>query len=318
MSTDKKEFSFVTLFITRKCNLRCTYCNLPSIDTKDISGDEWCQIIDRLAPHTDFFNVLGGEPTLHPRIYQIIEHLNEINANYSMTTNSMSAFDVYKRLVDISKIKSLCVSIDKTNLTNIKRPEDQKSLCGIGLLKKFVKNHGETELIISTVASNYKDLQDVYTLAKEMGVKLAVALQQFSTDERQLNSNSIKNVPPSIQEVKTILRWLVRVSSYDETILDPENYYVAMLDRFLNNKGLWKCSMGLTPAVDSNGDLWPCFDYMGYERKEFSINLILDDIPIDQLKRSIIHECSKCPGCYWNCPFVSELIHSNVINMKFS
>ena len=81
------------IVLTTRCDLYCSGCyNTVRGDTsKDISMDFAKSIIDKLAE----LNVLslsfgGGEPTIHPQLFEIAEYAREKNILPNMTTNGLS------------------------------------------------------------------------------------------------------------------------------------------------------------------------------------------------------------------------------------
>ncbi len=74
------------VFITNKCNLRCTGCFARKVmgdNNQNISLDEYERvIIDFIQKEGKQINLLGGEPLLHPELREILE----INKKYGLKT----------------------------------------------------------------------------------------------------------------------------------------------------------------------------------------------------------------------------------------
>jgi MoaA/NifB/PqqE/SkfB family radical SAM enzyme len=317
MSTNK--FAFVSLFITRKCNLACSYCNLPDNDIYEMSGKEWIKVIDRVAPYVEFFNLIGGEPTLHPDLPEIVEHLNKIGANYSMVTNGTAPHIFYEYLINRCQIKSLCVSMDELHPDD-KKSESMKSIHGRDLVN-FIRNetsYKET-LIISSVISTIDKFSNLATFALTNNCKIALSVRQFSDNEYQFNSNNPAGSKPSRENTIEVLKYIAnRYSSFP--LLDPFEYYIAMLNRYIFKEGEWKCRHGLTPAIDSNGDLWACFDFMGNVNPIIGrprVNLLKEKFTPDTHFEAVRYECINCGGCTWNCPMVSEMVYDGIVKAEF-
>lgn len=57
----------------RRCNLSCTYCNEYDKTSDPVPIDEMHRRIDRLAEFgTSVVTISGGEPMMHPEIYDIV------------------------------------------------------------------------------------------------------------------------------------------------------------------------------------------------------------------------------------------------------
>lgn len=62
--------------ITEHCNLRCIHCDhaSPLLPHRFIDPDQYHRDLEAIAPalHTQEFNVLGGEPLLHPELLELL------------------------------------------------------------------------------------------------------------------------------------------------------------------------------------------------------------------------------------------------------
>jgi MoaA/NifB/PqqE/SkfB family radical SAM enzyme len=73
--------SFLWLEITAKCNLLCSHCYAESGPEGELYGNmtygDWTRVIDEAAElgcHSVQF--IGGEPTMHPRLHDLVDHAN--------------------------------------------------------------------------------------------------------------------------------------------------------------------------------------------------------------------------------------------------
>src|SRR4030042_157706 len=80
---------------TFRCNLRCTYCNLPGLKTPELSPDLWKGVIDRLSDlGCRRVSFLGGEPLLRADLPELVDRVRrrgipvKINAVLSSRTSS--------------------------------------------------------------------------------------------------------------------------------------------------------------------------------------------------------------------------------------
>ncbi len=104
----------VSLEVTRSCNLRCKHCYNDSGVQKrnELSFEEIKQLIDELE-NTGVLNVMltGGEPLLHPRLFDIIELIRLHSMSCMLFTNGTL---LTKEVVTALKgrVLSVTVSID--------------------------------------------------------------------------------------------------------------------------------------------------------------------------------------------------------------
>jgi MoaA/NifB/PqqE/SkfB family radical SAM enzyme len=75
------DLSFLWLEITAKCNLLCSHCYAESGPRGDLHGNmaygDWTRVIDEAAElGCRSVQFIGGEPTLHPRLADLVDHAN--------------------------------------------------------------------------------------------------------------------------------------------------------------------------------------------------------------------------------------------------
>ena len=75
------KLNFIWLEITSKCNLTCTHCYADSGPTGALYGNmaynDWSRVIDEAALlGCRQLQFIGGEPTLHPRLHDLVDHAN--------------------------------------------------------------------------------------------------------------------------------------------------------------------------------------------------------------------------------------------------
>ncbi|MER6365052.1 radical SAM protein [Kitasatospora sp. NPDC001527] len=96
--------TFVWLELTGFCNLTCDHCyadSSPQGTHGTMTLDNWRSVIDQLAAMgTESVSIIGGEPTLHPNIGELITHAHgrglgvEVFSNMTRITDSL--WDVLK------------------------------------------------------------------------------------------------------------------------------------------------------------------------------------------------------------------------------
>jgi MoaA/NifB/PqqE/SkfB family radical SAM enzyme len=75
------DLSFLWLEITAKCNLFCSHCYAKSGPLGALHGDmtysDWTRVIDEASElGCRSVQFIGGEPTLHPRLADLVDHAN--------------------------------------------------------------------------------------------------------------------------------------------------------------------------------------------------------------------------------------------------
>lgn len=91
-----QRYNYIACFLTLDCNYNCTYCinsqNGCVNNQSFISGDSWIKALNRLVSRSDLpITLQGGEPSLHPDLYSIINNI-DTQLNIDVLTNL--SFDV--------------------------------------------------------------------------------------------------------------------------------------------------------------------------------------------------------------------------------
>ena len=76
---DKVKINQCTITLTRKCNLRCNFCYAKKteyIENDIIDYDDLKKVIDFCdEARVKYIVFTGGEPTLYPQIFDILEYI---------------------------------------------------------------------------------------------------------------------------------------------------------------------------------------------------------------------------------------------------
>jgi MoaA/NifB/PqqE/SkfB family radical SAM enzyme len=112
--------------LTYRCNRQCSYCyakNLNRDFPQDLSLENFKKILEwfksQNIPH---FNVLGGEPTIHPKFNDMLKLTNENNLRVRIFTNNLFNQPIFKN--NAGCIESVRVNFNKP--TDYK--EDEKKI----------------------------------------------------------------------------------------------------------------------------------------------------------------------------------------------
>lgn len=101
---------FVGFALTNKCNLRCHYCNIYSLQEKELSFKQVASIIGELAELGCLrIAFTGGEPLLRKDFGKIIELCNKYKISTSVSTNGYHASSMLNAL---KKVDCVNLSID--------------------------------------------------------------------------------------------------------------------------------------------------------------------------------------------------------------
>lgn len=101
---------------TYRCNLRCTYCNLPNLNIPELTTDQWLAVIDELADlGCRRLSITGGEPLVRQDVADFITRARERGMSCSMVSNGVL---VKRRIDDLRQLSSLTLSLDALGSAN--------------------------------------------------------------------------------------------------------------------------------------------------------------------------------------------------------
>lgn len=127
----------VCLWITGRCNLNCRYCYARPFTNRSMDKDRMLQLADELIDMEVFdITIAGGEPFLHPDIFELIDRLVSGKTNVGVLSNGACINDsMLSRLTDtVGDRKNFLLQISLDGLT----PEINDKSRGQG--KKVIAN----------------------------------------------------------------------------------------------------------------------------------------------------------------------------------
>jgi GTP 3',8-cyclase len=288
--------------VTDRCNMRCMYC-MPYNNT------EWFDQ-DNVLSYEEVFNlanifaslgikrirVTGGEPTIRPKIEDLISSLSKIRGieSVSMTTNGLLLREKAKRLKQAG-LASVNISLDTF------RADRFKSICGVDGLNEVLASiqaadDAGLKLKINTVVVrgwNDDEVVDFARFARSMGYTVRF-IEFMPLDGRGIwGLNLVVSKREMIQRINRNIQGLVPLKN---DISEP-----AMLYSFLDGKG----TIGFIPSITepfcrycdriritSEGMFMTClFANSGYDLK----SLLRSKKSEDEIKRYILDCIKKKP-----------------------
>ncbi|MBM3175390.1 MAG: radical SAM protein [Chloroflexi bacterium] len=171
--------------ITPACNNACVGCGNVFADSRSpepLSAQEWCTVLDRIAPSTSWLKITGGEPTLHPRFEEIIEHIATLGIPFTLFTNArwLEPERLVHFLAGIPQLNGLLVS-----LHGVKAQSHEAFTCTPGSFDKTIANiqlavEAGLKVTTSTVLTYHScpEVEAIVALGQDLGADHA-AFQRF-------------------------------------------------------------------------------------------------------------------------------------------
>ena len=105
----------MVFMLNAACNMKCLHCSARNHMGPDRKPLEYAEIIDLADQFVEMggsaFVITGGEPTLHPRLLDIIDHVDKSKAVVSMFTNGFKIEEMADELLSAGLFSAL-VSLD--------------------------------------------------------------------------------------------------------------------------------------------------------------------------------------------------------------
>ncbi|MEZ4266596.1 MAG: radical SAM protein [Myxococcota bacterium] len=166
----------VQLVVTRRCNLECGYCNEFDQVSKPVPTEVLKARLDKLmALGTLSVQFTGGEPMLHPEIYELIRYARALGFRLVQMISNAYLFNEAKvRKLNEAGLQRLQISVDgvKPNDVTVKVLDPmRKKLLTVARVAEF-------EVVLSGVIGSAPsdEVLEVIDFAKEHGFKPRVLL----------------------------------------------------------------------------------------------------------------------------------------------
>lgn len=315
------------IWVTRKCNLKCTYCYegllKPEVELERSTALEIIKFIEKYAKERKessiSINFHGGEPliafdTIQYIVNKINQHFKTIKVNYGLTTNGTLLNDeIIESLSEIMPY-GLSISID-----------GNKQIHDIN--RKFSNKHGSYEVI-------EKYLDKIVSRIPECRARATYnhsTISHLSESVIHLINKGFKTVvavgdyydPLWENSDEDILRREIRkLAEYYNTLPNKKEIRINLLDKSLIRYS--PCQGGITSInIDIDGKIYPCIAAVG--NSKYEIGNVVKGVDINKAKSILdfeidMHEeCKECPineCCNGvRCKLKYQIISGNCLNI---
>jgi MoaA/NifB/PqqE/SkfB family radical SAM enzyme len=161
----------------RRCNLACTYCNEYDKTSDPVPLATMIERVDRLAEfNTSVITISGGEPMMHPEIYEIIARIRSHGMFAGLISNGYYFQPEKVKKLNDAGLDYLQISID--NVT----PDDvsKKSLKVLDAKLVNLRDHAKFKVNINSVVgggvANPEEALIIAKRARELGFSSSVGV----------------------------------------------------------------------------------------------------------------------------------------------
>ncbi|WP_353852959.1 radical SAM protein [Dehalobacter restrictus] len=159
--------------LTSECNLRCSYCFEKEYPSNALSFEDVCRFHTRVSGIVSDIVITGGEPFLHPEIYQAIEWFSSATP-VTVTTNGTHVDS--SRIIDLlSKYPNfhLQISLDSLSSEIMGQLRGKHTLAKILKLIEICRAFSAQLGISATVTkANLNCVPELISFARETGISI--------------------------------------------------------------------------------------------------------------------------------------------------
>jgi len=311
----------VNVLLTRRCNLRCAYCDIvrdykgqpeeyPKVaDIKDRTAEEWIADFEQLRKLYQgrkelFFILYGGEPLLFHGLTKIIMYFDEHDLNYTIITNGTLP-GAFVQIQDL-RVRGLSCSVDPMSFVET-GDVSKKASAGFSLLQKVKATMPTCDCTAEIVVSddNVSGLIPLVKSLSERNIWSSVTIAEHKKNRYYDFASANVEQKASSDEVKNKLDLL-----YDLTKAKLVKVHVPEILKWLQfvmpmrsqECGLLENSMTIEP----DGCLRLCLRIRGIEMPKFRV-ADLDEKIFSVCAAQEEDYMKYCEGCAWTCPQMPQL-----------
>jgi radical SAM protein with 4Fe4S-binding SPASM domain len=247
------EPAIFSLELTALCNNRCAGCS--NVYAQERPADVmrasiWRGLLTDALPAASQIRLTGGEPTLHPDFFNILDFATSFDAWVTVFTNARwpNPSEVIQGLVHRPKLAGLLISLHGV------RPESHEAFTGVpGSFLETLHNitlatEAGIPVTLSTVITrhNWKELDAISELGEQIGVN-HVSFARF-----------IGRPHPDIEPTTDQLRMAITTIEALYTRQAPVRYGISIPQCFAQNHSEGCLAGAAFVAIDPWGNLRPC------------------------------------------------------------
>lgn len=287
----------VQALLTTACNLRCQYCRCPSLDTPEMTTEEWVGIIRRFAAlGTQRIKFQGGEPTVRRDFGELCRAARHAGITTAVVTNGLRLAAEPDLLDDLDEV---VVSLDSVT------PALHDELRGRGSQARAVKavelarGRGLATYVNMVVSTEtLGEVPRMLEFCEARGVRLNAQPIAFG---REAFDGEACRLALSNEQNRALHRQLVLWKREGRALMFSPPAYQKAVD-WPDNTVLTRRSAGASACmagrfyvhVEANGDVWPC----SMHGADFKAKNLRGDGVEAALRQARHHNCADCFYAY--------------------
>jgi MoaA/NifB/PqqE/SkfB family radical SAM enzyme len=266
----------------RRCNLACAYCNEYDKVSEPVPLELITRRIDRLASFgTAIITISGGEPMLHPNIYEIIKTIRGHGMIAGLITNGYYMTPDRIQKLNEAGLEHLQISIDNVTPDKV----SQKSLKVLDKKLEALAEHADFHVNInSVIGGGIKTPEDALTVANraiELGFSSSLGIIHDGTGSLKPLSDKEAEI---YEELKSMGKQLwTRLNQFQENLAQGK-------------PNDWRCRAGARYLyICEDGLVHYCSQQRGYPA------IPLEEYTIEHIEREFYNKKSCASYCTIAC-----------------
>ncbi len=270
----------LTWELTYACNLACIHCLSSSgrRDPRELSTEQCLAVIDDLARMQVFYvNIGGGEPTIRPDFFTIIDHSVNSGVGVKFSTNGSRIDASTARRLSGSDYVDIQISLDGADAAtnDAIRGEGSYATARKAMDHLAEADFGQFKISVVMTRQNVPQLDAFEELAQSYGAELR--LTRLRPSGR--GADTWDELHPTQSDQRALYQWLVK---RPHVLTGDSFFHLSALGESL--PGLNLCGAGrIVCLIDPVGDVYACPFVL---HDEFKAGNVLDVGGFDQIWKS--------------------------------
>lgn len=245
----------LTWELTYACNLQCVHCLSSSgrRDPRELTTVEAEGVIDELADLQVFYvNIGGGEPTIRPDFWQLVDYAVDHGVGVKFSTNGSRIDGAVARRLAATDYVDVQISVDGADAATNDAVRGPGSFATALRAMEHLHDAGFAGFKISVVMTrhNIAQVDDLEALAARYGAELR--LTRFRPSGR--GAESWHELHPTDTQQRELYHWLL---DRPEVLTGDSFFHLSALGQPL--PGLNLCGAGrVVCLIDPIGDVYAC------------------------------------------------------------
>ncbi|NCN51924.1 radical SAM protein [archaeon] len=192
------DYKRLRIEITGKCNLKCKYCYNSRFNQLDeVKNQLTLEEIKKIIKEAFEIGIkevylIGGEPFMHPNIFEIMDYIHSFNGKISISSNGTL---LNERIIEKMKkydIKTFAISLDgKKSHDEVRINSNHKQIINA---IKLIRENLTKNVDVITIVNNYSkdELLELYQILKELKIREWALNHMFSEGRFKENKNELE------------------------------------------------------------------------------------------------------------------------------